>query len=222
MRASDYRQIARENLRGSWLFAICVAAVAFLLGGTLEGASFLPEIQKTKEVIQCISGNIHIQEVTATTSLLSRLALPRFILGGITELCYALYLLRQYQHQTTTMEDITPMFERFFQGFLQSFLRGLFAFLWALLLLIPGIIAHYSYAMTPYIMIERPELTPMEAIAASKELMQGHKWELFCLDFSFIGWDLLAALTLNLGHLALNPYKNAARTAFYRNIVAQR
>ena len=114
------------------------------------------------------------------------------------------------------------MFERFFQGFLQSFLRGLFAFLWALLLLIPGIIAHYSYAMTPYIMIERPELTPMEAIAASKELMQGHKWELFCLDFSFIGWDLLAALTLNLGHLALNPYKNAARTAFYRNIVAQR
>ena len=70
-------------------------------------------------------------------------------------------------------------------------------------------------------MIDRPELTAREAIAASKEMMRGHKWELFCLDFSFIGWGILAALTLNLGHLALNPYKNAARTAFYRNIKAQ-
>ena len=108
-----------------------------------------------------------------------------------------------------------------FWDHLDELRRVVFAFLWGLLLLIPGIIASYSYAMTPYIMVERPALTPMEAITASKELMQGHKWELFCLDFSFIGWDLLAALTLNLGHLFLNPYKNAAYTAFYRNIKAQ-
>lgn len=221
MCASEYRHIARENLRGTWGIAVCVAAVAFLLNGTLVGSSFFPEIRTSKEVIRFFSGSIRIEDVNVTTTFLSRLALPRFILGGIVELCYALYLLRQYQRQTTAIGDIVPLFDRFLQGFLQSLLRVVFAFLWGLLLLIPGIIASYSYAMTPYIMVERPALTPMEAITASKELMQGHKWELFCLDFSFIGWDLLAALTLNLGHLFLNPYKNAAYTAFYRNIKAQ-
>ena len=72
--------------------------------------------------------------------------------------------------------------------------------------------------MTPFIMAEHPDMTASEAISASKEMMDGRKGALFCLDFSFIGWDLLCALTLNIGHIALNPYKNAAYAAFYRQI----
>jgi len=48
--------------------------------------------------------------------------------------------------------------------------------------------------------------------------MSGHKLELFVLRLTFIGWDILAAMTFNLGHLVLNPYKNAAEAAFYRRI----
>ena len=72
--------------------------------------------------------------------------------------------------------------------------------------------------MTPFIMADHPELTASEAIDRSKELMDGHKGDLFVLDLTFIGWDLLAAITLNIGHLVLNPYKNAAHAAFYREI----
>ena len=50
------------------------------------------------------------------------------------------------------------------------------------------------------------------------QLMDGHKMELFILDLTFIGWNILAGLTLNLGYLALNPYTNAARAAFYRQL----
>ena len=75
--------------------------------------------------------------------------------------------------------------------------------------------------MTPYILAEHPDLTASEAIARSKQLMDGHKMDLFVLYLTFIGWDLLAALTLNLGNLALNPYKNAAITVFYRDITGQ-
>lgn len=87
-----------------------------------------------------------------------------------------------------------------------------------LLLIIPGIMASYSYAMTGYILAEHPELTASEAIAQSKDMMAGNRWRLFCLQFSFIGWDILCALTLGIGNLALRPYRHAAEAAFYREL----
>ena len=84
--------------------------------------------------------------------------------------------------------------------------------------MIPGIIAFYAYSMAPYIMVENPELSAKEAMKASKELMKGNKWRLFCLSFSFIGWDILAALSFGIGHIVLCPYVEAAGAAFYRAI----
>ena len=52
--------------------------------------------------------------------------------------------------------------------------------------------------------------------------MRGHKFELFCLDISFIGWAILAVFTLGIGGLWLTPYENAARVAFYRELVDQK
>ena len=97
-----------------------------------------------------------------------------------------------------------------------------FIWLWSMLFIIPGIVAGYSYAMTPFIMSEHPDMPASEAIRASKELMDGHKGELFWLDLTFIGWSLLSALTLNLGNLWLNPYRNAAYAAFYCDITSRR
>ena len=84
--------------------------------------------------------------------------------------------------------------------------------------IIPGIIATYSYAMTEFILAENPDLTASEAIARSKEMMSGNRWRLFCLHFSFIGWDILSSLTLGIGNMWLRPYKQAANAAFYREI----
>ena len=61
-------------------------------------------------------------------------------------------------------------------------------------------------------------MTANEAITASRKLMDGHKWELFVLSLTFIGWQLLCALTLGIGLLWLVPYQNAALAAFYREI----
>ena len=69
-------------------------------------------------------------------------------------------------------------------------------------------------------MEDHPELTAGEAITRSRQLMDGHKGELFILGLTFIGWELLNALTLGIGSLWLNPYKNAAYAAFYREITA--
>lgn len=217
MEAKDYRRIARENLANNWALSIGVAVLASMLGGLLVGGSFIPDINFTQEVTQ-FSTDLFGGDLRISFEPESALNLLHFILGGVIQLGYVQYLLKQYNKASLEVKDLFSQFERFGQGFAQAFLRGLYTFLWGLLFVIPGIVKSYSYAMTPFIMADHPEMTASEAINASKAMMDGHKADLFWLDLTFIGWDLLAALTLNLGHIALNPYKNAARTAFYRDI----
>ncbi len=62
----------------------------------------------------------------------------------------------------------------------------------------------------------------MDALRASKELMDGHKLELFFLDLSFIGWNLLSAFTLGIASLFVNPYQAQARCSFYESICPTR
>lgn len=99
--------------------------------------------------------------------------------------------------------------------FLLNLAMGFLIFAWTLLLIIPGIIAAYRYAMAPYIMAQNPDVGVMDAIDQSKELMRGHKSRLFWLDLTFIGWAFLSALTFGIGFLWLNPYMEAARAIFY-------
>ena len=100
-------------------------------------------------------------------------------------------------------------------------MTSLFTFLWALLFIIPGIVASYRYALAPYLMAENPDIGVMEAIARSKELMRGNKGRLFCLQFSFIGWYLLSTLTLGIGTLWVAPYRKIAETAFYLDVTGR-
>ena len=46
-------------------------------------------------------------------------------------------------------------------------------------------------------------------------MMRGHKWRLFCLQISFIGWAILAGLTCGIGVLWLTPYTEASTAIFY-------
>lgn len=97
-------------------------------------------------------------------------------------------------------------------------LAAIYTWLWSLLLVIPGIIKAYSYAMTPFILNDEPELGADEVICKSMAMMRGHKMKLFLLDLSFIGWILLAILTLGIGFLWLVPWMENARVAFYLDL----
>lgn len=100
-------------------------------------------------------------------------------------------------------------------------LQFVYIFLWSLLLLIPGLIKMYSYAMTYYILHDNSEIGAEEAICRSMKMMDGHKWQLFCLHLSFIGWWLLCILTLGIGTLWLAPYIQNSTAAFYEDLKNQ-
>lgn len=226
MDTKEIRRQARAHLQGNWGLSIGVAVVACLLGGLLTGMSFIPEISYWKQLnffhdrdlSQYVSGSWEIVQGVWIEFKNGIFGLASFLLGGVLQLGYARFLLRQHDGKPTEFNDLFSQFDRFGTGFAQHFLRSLYTLLWSLLLIVPGIIAALSYAMTPFILEEHPELTANEAIRRSKELMRGHKTDLFILELTFIGWSLLCILTLNLGHIALNPYKNAAYAVFYREI----
>ena len=86
-------------------------------------------------------------------------------------------------------------------------LKDIFLFLWSLLFIIPGIVKSYSYAMVPFILADKPELSAKEAITLSRKMMDGNKWKTFVLDLSFIGWEILSVITLEIvGVFYVNPY----------------
>jgi len=211
------RAIGLGNVKRNWGLAIGAGAIAFLLAGI--GTTFFPNIEWSRELTHLFG--YELQEGTRVSFNFSPtgiVSMAQFIIGGTIQLGYCKFLLKQHDNTNPEFNDVFSEFDRFGDGFLQHFLRALYTALWTLLLIIPGIIKSLSYAMTPYIMAENPGMKANEAITRSQELMDGHKMDLFWLHLTFIGWDLLAVLTMSIGHLWLNPYKNAAEAAFYRQI----
>ncbi len=83
------------------------------------------------------------------------------------------------------------------------------------------IVASYRYTLAPYLMTENTNLGCLDAINNSKQMMRGNKGRLFCLNFSFIGWYILAAFTAGIGAIFLVPYVKAAQTSFYLDVTGR-
>jgi uncharacterized membrane protein len=109
-------------------------------------------------------------------------------------------------------------FKYFWPAFKVYFLVGLYTMLWSMLFVIPGIVKTYSYSQAAYIIAENPEMGANEAITRSREMMNGHKMELFVLQLSFIGWMLLGCITFGLAFIYVSPYMQATYVNFYHKV----
>ena len=138
----------------------------------------------------------------------------------------ALWLTTKRQFlEGQTYEKITARSYLFLFG-KKAYFRACFTFiikeiliiLWGLTI-IGGIIKYFSYSMTSFILAENPKLNSKQAITLSRKMMTGHKWELFLLYLTFIGWELLNILTAGLlGLFFLNPYMEATFAQFYLKV----
>lgn len=101
---------------------------------------------------------------------------------------------------------------------LLGLLKDIFIFLWALLLVIPGIIKYYSYSMSAFIQQDESNKKWRDCLDKSIQMMDGKKWKLFCLDLSFIGWYIVGFICLGIGILFVQPYHMQARAEFYEEL----
>ena len=101
------------------------------------------------------------------------------------------------------------------------FVKYVWYLLWCLTL-VGIVVKHYSYFLVPYIAAENPDMTARQAVTLSRKMMKGHKWQCFVFELSFLGWEVLGALTMGLFNiLYTNPYKVAAFTRYYAELRAE-
>ena len=98
------------------------------------------------------------------------------------------------------------------------FLCNYLLIIWTFLLIIPCIIKTYSYAMTFFILADDPAIGTREAITRSREIMDGNKFKFWLLSWRFLGWSILCSFTGGIGFLWLIPYMQTSFAEFYKDI----
>lgn len=141
------------------------------------------------------------------------------IIGGPIAFGVTYYFINFTRNKNPILEDLFKGFSIFGKTFIAYLLMVLFTILWALLLIVPGIIAALSYSMTFYIMVDNGGISGQDAIRKSKELMMGNKYRYFCLLCRFIGWFLLGILSLGIGFLWIIPYFMVSNVKFYETLI---
>ncbi len=190
----ELRQRARNSLEnnifgGTWLFALLACLVVSGITSVLAGSTVLA------------------------------ILVPIF--NGCFQFGIVSFFLNTVR-RTADKNDLKPLISGFTDNITRNMASGLlvylFVFLWTLLLIIPGIVMGYAYSLTFYILKDEPNLTALEAMKKSKEMMNGYKMKAFLLDLSFIGWWIVGSLCCGVGTLWVSAYVTAAKTELYEEI----
>ena len=215
----ELKDNAKQSLRENWGWAIIVFLITAIIFGIFTGAGHWLD----ETYINYDGTNIFYQFASPIGSIL--LWIGSFI--GLSRNIAFLELRDDQKEEKPYMAAFSVFTENRFGTELINFvLVSIFTFLWTWLLIIPGIIKAYSYSMTPYIVKDMvasgKQVSATDGINASKELMKGHKMALFIFDLSFLGWNILAAITCGIGYLWVTPYYQTAKANFYRHIAGDK
>lgn len=214
----EFKNEALAALQGNWTPAVLATLVVLAIIMVASG----PSVYSTVTMSQMTSMNTEaLMDVIRRTNGLNSLQmilsiLVVFPLGiGFMNAFKELLFKGDNQLLSNTFRIGLSNYWHKVWGYL---LMYILIILWSFLLIIPGIIKAFSYAMTPYILEDRPELSASDAIHLSRTMMRGHKFDLFYLYLSFIGWALLCLVTCGIGFLWLTPYMQTTTAAFYQEV----
>ena len=167
-----------------------------------------------KAMEQVMAGNIDYIPPIINISLSARLmmlAIGLMIL--MMDTGFIVYCLNICQFKKAGIGNLFDGCAIFFKVLWLVIIMFILVFFWSLLLIVPGIIAAYRYRMAIYLQIENPKLGAFECIRESSKMMEGHKGELFVLDLSFIGWNLLTLFPFVT--IWVTPYTNITYVNYY-------
>lgn len=204
----DYKNEALSALKGHWAPAV-VCSIVFMLIAVVSNV-----ILEFADPAKVANGVF----MTVYASTMGIMVLVFFPLQVGYYNAHKELLLNGDDAMTGSMFRIG--FAKWGRNLWGTLLVGIFTFLWMLLLIVPGLVKAFAYAMTPFILVDNPELSANEAINLSKKMMKGHKFDLFWLELSFIGWILLGLLTLGIGYFWLMPYMYTSIAGFYQDVKA--
>ncbi len=197
---AELKAMAKESLQGKYGDAIVITVLLFIISALIGGATAAFTTNMSEENAEIIESIVEL------------------ILSGLFTFGYLSFFLKISRNEDVEINELWSKTSMFMTFIAAAILIGLFTTLWTLLLIIPGIIAAYSYQMTLYILLDNPDMNVMDAIKESKRMMKGHKMDYFILQLSFIGWIILGIFTLGILYLWLVPYMSVTMCNFYNNL----
>ena len=205
----DYKNAALDRLRGNWAAPVITTLVFILIAAVCSSGNAVPQFTRP---------NPSFPYWMAGASTLLTIFVVNPLIVGYDNAMRLMYERGDYDILPNMIRIATSNYLHKVGG---MFLMELKVFLWSLLFIIPGIIMSFAYAMTPYILEEHPEISAWDASTRSREMMKGHKFDLFWLYLSFIGWAILCILTFGIGLLWLSPYTTTSEVGFYNDLKAE-
>ncbi|WP_119325378.1 DUF975 family protein [Companilactobacillus musae] len=222
----ELKNEVKNLLRGNWSKAILLYLIPMIIFWfSNEYDKFSPDID--------IRYSITNFDITHFTKVASSFGLISFILSLVFLLVTLSVTFRGLDWLEDPELDFSPWKSNFtyfrspdwWQLIIIYVLISIFTFLWALLLIIPGIVKSIAYSQTYFIykdfndrgLTDNYSLTTY--INKSQQLMMGNKWRYFVLQLSFIGWWILGAITLGIGFIWIYPYYKLTMANFYRDLI---
>lgn len=171
-------------------------------------------------VLLALHSIVHSREAAAVLMILGGLALSALVWIFLKNMYQA--VLRRAALELRTFDALPMSHLLFFKSVgrwrragLTLLLQSVYESLWGMTI-VGGVIKRYSYFMVPFIVAENPDIRPREAILLSRRMMDGHKWECFKLDLSFIGWIVLGFVSFGAGDVLWSvPYRVTAYSEYY-------
>ena len=225
--SKELRVKAWNSLKGKYWRAFLVILVLGLLAS--GGTSLQTSSQTLTETINLVDPSEMDETMELGAAVVGTIATAMAVVGMAISLFVGNAADVGQAHYFILNTDSKPSFADAFYGFKVKYLRnigtlllvGIKLALWSLLLVVPGIIKSFEYAIIPYILADDPEISSKEAFRKAKEMMMGNKWRLFKLNLSFFGWFVLCVVTCGLGTPFLLPYVSAANAEFYAELKNQ-
>lgn len=154
----------------------------------------------------------------AIMAIASSTSLIELVVYGPLTFGFYLYLSCNIDTGVNNLNLLFKGFERFGDTLVAGLLMSLAIGVGFCLLIVPGIIVGCGLAMTFFIMVDDPNISGLDALQRSWNMMRGQKWNYFCLQFRFIGWILLSIITCGISMIWVLPYMVAASQNFYRKL----
>lgn len=205
---NELRKNARKQLKGNWLWVIGLLIILGIINLLLEYVTnYIWTGSFNTDNLFLVSWwrGLGWSIFTIITGLIATM-----IAWGVQ---YATLAFRDTGEKPNIFKAMFSSFTNgyFSKTFLTSLLTTLFTFFWGLLLIIPGIIKRFSYAMAPYIMKNmidsKHEMTVTEAISESRKVMKGNKTTLFIIWLTFNIWYFIIGLAgIIIAFLSLKPF----------------
>ena len=184
-----YKSFAKTQLSGRWKIPILMTLLIFIVSA----------IFSVPDVIQMLRSNAleaagEVNTAASSTSLVT--SIVSMIASAILEVAsICVYIKMSRSPEPVTFSDFIEGFNNWARAILGTLWQALWVFLWSLLLFIPGIIKSIAYSQMFYLIVEYKDLSVTKAMKISMKITNGHKWDLFVMHLSFLGWLILSVFT---------------------------